>query len=147
MTLILAAGNPELAIHVADTLLTKPDGTFYADELVKTTIVHCKNAKLLISYTGLAIIDNTRTDKWIVRRLREFRAPSKVFKEIVFFLADALNKAVRRKPALRTIGLTLVINGPGVSPDNVRQLAIAYVSNVGKPHPKRGHFMPLDAKD
>jgi hypothetical protein len=44
MTFIVAASTNDIAIHVADTLLTKRDGSFYADDLVKTTIVHCKDA-------------------------------------------------------------------------------------------------------
>jgi hypothetical protein len=141
MTFIVAASTNDVAIHVADTLLTKRDGSFYADDLVKTTVVHCKDAALLLSYTGLgASIDRKRTDKWLVARLREFNAPTKVFVEIVAYLADALTDTLRRNPALEAVGLTLVINGLGVSPKGVRQQAIAMISNIQEARLKRNDF-------
>lgn len=144
MTFIVAASTNEVAIHVADTLLTNPDGSFYSDELVKTTIVHCVDAKLLLSYTGLAIVDGIRTDKWMVARLWEFKAPTKVFREIVQFLAESLNNAVGKNPALQVTGLTLVVNGLGVSPKGEQQQAIAIVSNRYKP--MRNDFANADPK-
>ena len=147
MTFIVAVSNDEVAIHVADTLLTNPDGSFHADELVKTTIVHCRDAKLLLSYTGLAILDSTRTDKWLVACLRKFNAPTKVFNEIVQFITKCLNESLSRNPALRSAGLTLVINGLGLSPSGEHQQAIALVSNRHKPIPKRNDFAEVDPKN
>jgi hypothetical protein len=140
MTFIVSASTSEFAIHVADTLLTKPDGSIYSDELVKTTIVHCKDAKIIASYTGLAIIDRTRTDKWLVARLREFDAPAKVFQEVVQFLTSCLNRALTKNPAFQRHGLTLVINGLGVSPAGKHQQAVALVSNMEAPTPMRNDF-------
>ena len=54
MTFIITAVSKHFAIQIADTLLTKPDGTFHSDNLVKTTIVPCRNAKIAISYMALS---------------------------------------------------------------------------------------------
>jgi hypothetical protein len=53
MTFIITAVSKHFAIQIADTLLTKPDGTFHSDNLVKTTIAPCRNAKIAISYSGV----------------------------------------------------------------------------------------------
>jgi hypothetical protein len=141
MTFIVAASTDEFAMQVADTLLTNPDGSKYADKLVKTTIIHCRDAKLLISYTGLAIIDGVRTDKWLVARLNEFEASRKVFVEIGRFLAERLSAALKSNPAFQRHGLTLVINGLGVSPAGKHQQAVAIVSNMETPIPKYNSFV------
>jgi hypothetical protein len=70
MTLIITTATKDFVFQVADTQLTNPNGTVYSDKLVKTTIVHCSDAKLLVSYTGLAFINNIRTDIWLVGELK-----------------------------------------------------------------------------
>lgn len=129
MTFIISAVTKNFAIQIADTRLTKLDGSLYDDKLVKTTIVHCYDAKLVISYTGIASIDKKRTDKWLVAKLRESKAPEKVFVEVIEILRKSLSEALTRNPSLRSYGLTLVACGLGNSPEGILQPAIALVSN------------------
>lgn len=146
MTFIVAASTDDIAVHVADTRLTKTDGSFYADDLVKTTVLHCKDAALLLSYTGLASIDGKRTDQWIVAQLHKFNAPAKVFVEIVNHLTDAFSDARRRNAPLAQFGVTLAINGLGVSPTGVHQQAVAVISNTEEPRPKRNAFVYVNPR-
>jgi hypothetical protein len=133
VTLILSAATRDVAYQIADTKLSTPTGRHYDDKLTKTTILHCRDAKLAISYTGLAIIDGKRTDGWLVAKLREVSAPEKVFIEVLESLTSALTSAIARNAPLLQHGLSLEIVGLGYSPGGVRQPAVAVVTNIQKP--------------
>lgn len=113
MTLIVSALTNSFAIQVADTKLTV-NGKFYADELVKMTIVRCLNVTFALSYAGLAEIDGKRTDLWLVDELLRSGVTGKDFQEIPALLRDALTRAIPKNPWLGIIGLTLRIVGLGV---------------------------------
>jgi hypothetical protein len=140
MTLIITAVTRDNAFQVADTKLTKLDGSFFDDNLVKTTIVHCYDAKLIISYTGLATIDGKRTDIWLAKQLREAKAWEKVFVEVVEILRESLTQALTKNKSLGLYGLSVVISGLGNSPEGIRQPAIAFISNMEQPIPKSNSF-------
>lgn len=142
MTFIISVATRDFALQVADTLLTV-NGRFSDDELVKTTIVQCRDAKVAISYTGVAFIDRKRTDKWLVARLRESQAAGKVFMQVLELLKDALTEAIRRNPELSRYGLTLAIVGLGYSFQGVRQPAIALVTNCAEPQSQRNEFKDI----
>lgn len=128
MTLIITAATKDYVIQVADTKLTKKNGEFYDDRLVKTTIVHCIDSKLVLSYTGLAFLNGIRTDKWITRVLRIFRVWEKGFPETVEFLTNILTQTIDKNRNLETIGLTIIIAGLGIN-GGKRDFAFAQISN------------------
>jgi hypothetical protein len=144
MTFIITAASKHLTTQIADMLLTKPDGTFYSDNVVKTTIVHCENAKVAISYSGLAFIDGKRTDKWlVVQRNQRIREAS----SIVESLRSALTQALTRNKPLSEFGLSLDITGLVYSGRcGIRAPAIAVILNCQEPDPGRSRYRDLDPK-
>lgn len=145
MTLIIAAANKDAVLLVADTRLTRPDGSLYDDCAIKTIVLHCWDAKLVLAYTGLAIIEGKRTDRWLVSKLREANASRKAFLEVVELLRDQLTRVTRKNSDLGRRGLTLVVIGLGHSPNRVRQPAVAVISNVEEPNPERGEFRKVSS--
>lgn len=137
MTLIITAATKNFVFQVADTQLTNINGTFFSDKLVKATIVHCRDAKIAVSYTGLAIIKGERTDKWIVAKLIPFKPWEKVFVEVVDFLKTELTKANSYEPNLKKYGLTLVMGGMGKNKFGLKDTAIALVTNNEEPIPQK----------
>lgn len=139
MTLIISAAAPGVALQVADTLVTK-GGQYYDDKLVKSTIVHCRNGKLIVSYTGLAVIEGKRTDIWLAQMLREVNATEFIFPEIVETVRHKLNKVRTIDTHLDSTGLTVVIMGQALAKSGQIEPAIAEVSNRQKYVAKRNEF-------
>ena len=133
MTLIITAATKDHIFQIADTRLTRSDGKFFDDNSVKTTIVHCYDAKLIISYTGLASINGERTDQWITRKLKNWKSWEKTFSEVVEFLRCELTKAAFYDKNLESIVLTLVIAALGINTMRERDFAMAKVTNCAKP--------------
>lgn len=93
MTLIINAITPRYCLQVADTRLTNAnDGSLFDDDAIKTTVVYCTNAIVVISYTGLAFLDNIRTDKWVVEQLIKFKSWEKNLKEVLDYLQEVAIK-------------------------------------------------------
>lgn len=112
MTLIVSAATRRAAYQVADAQLTlSPTGTVADDLAPKTVIVLCHDAKLIISYSGLASLDGLRTDRWLAQLLVRLDARSLVFLEVLEGLRTALNHAITSNPHLETHGLSLAICG------------------------------------
>ena len=146
MTFIISAATKNAVFQIADTRLTTPDGSLFDDEAVKTVIVHCYDAKLSISYSGMALINGKRTDQWIEDKLTKFKAWHKVFQEIVEFMKGELTNAIRGDRNLERYGLTIDIVGLGVSPAGVRQPAVAIITNATEPQIGRNQFKIVDSK-
>jgi hypothetical protein len=130
MTFIISAATKNAVFQIADTRLTAPDGSLSDDQAVKTVIVHCYDAKLAISYSGIASINRKRTDQWIEDKLIKFEAWNKVFQEMAQFLEGELTNASHGDRNLERYGLIIDIVGLGVSPTGVRQPAIAIITNL-----------------
>lgn len=130
MTLIINLATPDFVLQVADTLLTWPDGTKATDESVKSTIVHSKTAKLAVAYTGLALVDNVRTDKWLAKELTAFASWERDSAEVVAFLKERLTRALGGNPALGRFGLTVTLAGLGLDSAGRRMPRIATVTNM-----------------
>jgi hypothetical protein len=64
MTLILAAGNTDQVILVADRRFTYWDGSVH-DEKNKAIVFTCLDAQLVLAFTGLAEARNFRTADWL----------------------------------------------------------------------------------
>ncbi|MGY3490218.1 hypothetical protein ACVW1C_008101 [Bradyrhizobium sp. USDA 4011] len=143
MTFIISAATGNAAFQVADTRVTDAkSGKLIDDQTIKMAIVHCVDAKLLMSFTGLASIRGVKTDAWIVEKLHGFKAWEKVFQEITNCIRDELNKALDQDANLTKYGLEIAIIGLGHSPNSVRQPAIACITNIGAPNPvRKNQFM------
>jgi hypothetical protein len=140
MTFIISAASKNGAFQVSDTRLTKPvTGILFDDLSVKLTIVHCRDAKLAISYAGLATIGGVRTNKWITDTLMQFKAWDKVFQETTNYLRDTLTRTLRLDKSREKYGLQIDIVGLGVSPKGIRQPAIACITNRSEPDASRNH--------
>jgi hypothetical protein len=63
MTFIISAATRAIALQDADTRVTRAtDGAVVNDLSIKTTVLHCRDAKLIISFTGLASINGRKMD-------------------------------------------------------------------------------------
>lgn len=71
MTLIIAAANEQYAVLASDRRLTRPGGAVVDEETCKLTTFACKDAKVMIAYTGLATTGSGTTGNWIVDVLSE----------------------------------------------------------------------------
>lgn len=134
MTFIISAATPNAAFQVADTRVTRAsDGCLVDDRTIKMVIVHCFDAKLIFSFTGIATIRGVRTDAWVHARLMRFNAPKKVFQEIADYLRDELTNVTRLDKNLSKYGLEIPIIGLGYSPNRIRQPAIGCITNFSFP--------------
>ena len=130
MTLILNLATKDFALQVADTLLTQLDGTKYDDQLVKSTIVHCRDAKLAVGYTGIGFIDNERTDKWLARELYSFKSWEESSSDCVAFLKRRLTAALPLNPNLGRHGPTVSLFGLGLDPAAKHRIVVSTVTNI-----------------
>jgi hypothetical protein len=145
MTFIISAATRGIALQVADTRVTRAtDGAIVDDLSIKTIVLHCKDAKLIISFTGLASINGKKTDKWIEEKLMQFKAWEKVFQETMNYLRDEATNALSRDKNLAKHGLEVVAIGLGYSPNGIRQPAIGMITNISEPAPSRNHFQFVD---
>lgn len=71
MTLIIAAANDKYAVLTSDRRLTLPGGQVVDEEACKLTVFACKDAKVMIAYTGIATTGKARTEDWIIDSLSE----------------------------------------------------------------------------
>jgi hypothetical protein len=86
MTLILTAATDSVAMQVADTRLTTEDAKLCNDKTIKTLIVHCHDAKVAISYSGLAHVDRKSVDAWLEDRLHRASESVMTFHELQHFV-------------------------------------------------------------
>jgi hypothetical protein len=74
MTLILAAANQRNTVLVSDRRLSY-EGQLVDDEANKSIVFICRNARLVVAYTGLAKAGTFLTGEWLPRVLMEAAAP------------------------------------------------------------------------
>jgi hypothetical protein len=145
MTFIISAATRNLAIQVADTRITSArDGALICDRSIKTTIIHCQDAKLIVSFTGLASIKGLSLDRWIKQKLQPFNVFDHGFVEVLDYLKLELTKAIRLDRNVETYGMELVFIGLGLSPAGVRQPAIALLTNRSEPQSSRNQFKDVN---
>jgi hypothetical protein len=131
MTLLATLAARDFVIQVADTLLSS-GGMPVAEDLTKTVACSCKHGRLTVSYTGLAILDGHRTDRWIARRLFDFEVWSKSANDVLLNLTNALTAAIPSNPLLTnsSYGLTLAIGGVGRLPNGKPSTLYVEISNT-----------------
>jgi len=136
ITFIISAATRSAAFQVADTRVTRAsDGALVDDLFVKTIVLNCTDAKLVISFTGLGAVTGVRTDKWVAAKLVRFQAWKKCFQETMNYLRDELTTVCSRDRNLGAFGLELAVIGLGISPDGTQQPAIATITNRSEPDP------------
>lgn len=102
MTLIISALAEDVIIQVSDRLVTWPDGRVWSDNATKVVCVECADAAFTVAYTGLALIGNVRTDRWIVNALNRNGATNKRFPDL---FQDFHTSAARTSSDLRELGV------------------------------------------
>ncbi len=141
MTFIISAATRKACFQVADTRLTDArTGALHDDFSVKTIAVDCADARVSISYTGLASIDGVTTGAWIADRLVGFSAWGRFFQDTMNYLRDELTNATNRNENLKRFGLEVSVIGLGNSPQGERQIAVAIITNCGEPQARRNQF-------
>ena len=114
MTLIITALADDAVVQVSDRRLTLADGTVFSENANKAICVDCADSRVSVAYTGLARIDTTPTDHWLVDLLTDISAAKKSFPDVVAAVAE---RATERFRALRHLrdrrGLSLVFAGFG----------------------------------
>lgn len=88
MTLNITAANPWFVAQVSDRRLTWA-GRPYDDEANKVVVLGCRDALLLVTYTGLGYVDELRTDDWIA----EVLDANKVVRRDMGFAVEVLRQA------------------------------------------------------
>lgn len=128
MTLIVTAATNEFVFQASDTRLTMSDGRFF-DGNVKATIVQCKDAKLVVAFSGLANIP-TRVDSWLVKLLTQSSSWKLTFPEVVEIIRAKLSEVASSYIPLRQNGLTVTMAGLGINGRGQKDVAIASISNI-----------------
>jgi len=87
-----------------------PDGTLVDDAANKALLLQCVDARVAISYTGIADIAGMRTNTWLRQRLESLWQTSTLL-EIGNVLRGDLTAALRRQSHISNRQLTVVFNG------------------------------------
>jgi hypothetical protein len=98
MTLIISLAMATKVLQASDRRLTRPDGILVDDNSNKAVCVGCKDGHFCIAYTGLALIEGTRTDEWVVDFLISIRAYQMNLVSITEVLEERLTKAFYSLP-------------------------------------------------
>jgi hypothetical protein len=75
MTLILALGNSEQMIQIADRRLST-NGHIVDEESSKAVVLTCANGRMVFGFTGLATCGDFITRDWLIQALLDCGPPS-----------------------------------------------------------------------
>lgn len=119
MTLILTLVSTNKIVQVSDRRLTL-NGEIHESNATKAICVSCSNAHFSVGYTGVAEIDDKRTDYWIVDQISSTFSSGHqdigmVARQLAQDLSDAIFKLryKGRRVRLEDKGLNLVLAGYG----------------------------------
>lgn len=56
MTLVLSIATPTFVAQASDRQLTRLDETIFDDQANKVIVVHCRDGRFVLGYTGLAFL-------------------------------------------------------------------------------------------
>jgi hypothetical protein len=145
VTFIISAATKNIAIQVADTRVTRAfNRSLVSDRSIKMNVLHCWDAKLILSFTGLASISGVNVGQWVKDKLVQFNAWDRAFVEVLNHLRDEATHAAQIDQNLGKYGLEIVVIGLGRSPEGVRQPAIAFVTNMSEPQQEQNRFKDID---
>ncbi len=103
MTLVISAGNSEQIIQVSDRRLTNR-GKLVNDESSKAIILHCGNARLSVSYTGLASVGKSFiTRKWLLKTISECAPPDYTAEQIIIRFTERATREFSENPFLKNL--------------------------------------------
>jgi hypothetical protein len=112
MTLIISALDSKFVVQVSDRRLTRTDGRLLDDFANKAICVVCVDAVFSIAYTGLANINNKKTDEWLTDYLASINVGELTVYDIIKKLRKRLESTFL---SFKHIGsaraLTLVVAG------------------------------------
>jgi hypothetical protein len=109
MTLIVVAGNSANTVMVSDRRLSEA-GALVDDESNKAAVLFCADARLAVSFTGLAADyrargmrgiappGRLRTEQWLLEALHEAATPDRAIRSIVQSFAHAASERWARIP-------------------------------------------------
>ena len=64
------------------------------------TVAHCWDAKLIISFTGLASIRGVQVGNWIEDKLTKFDAWNRAFVEVLYHVREEATLAAQQDPEI-----------------------------------------------
>lgn len=123
MTLIIAAANSENAILVCDRRLTLSGGRVLDEETCKLTVFACNDAKVMIAYTGSAMIGDGSTGDWIIDTLSRASNGTPSIYEVIESFKNIANSEL---PQIRLAN----------SEFRLELIAVGFYFSENKAHPK-----------
>lgn len=96
MTLIISVLTNEAVFCSTDTLLSDSNGLVASSAAVKSMAMEINDGKYLVSFAGVAALDNKGTIEWIVDKLTEFNASEKNTDTVIDFIKHELDDAMAR---------------------------------------------------
>lgn len=100
MTLILALGCPDYVMQLSDRQMTSLGGPVAQTEN-KATLLTCRDARLLVGFTGLARAGQFRTAEWLLEALLEAAPPDDLAEGIVKRFVNVADERFRLPPISR----------------------------------------------
>jgi hypothetical protein len=98
----------DITIQVSDRRLTRVDGTLHDDSANKAVCIACRNAAFSVAYTGLARVQNRRTDIWLADYFTASNAGSKGYPELMQDWQRAASSAFRNLGPHRRVTFSMV---------------------------------------
>lgn len=109
MTQLIALANNRYSILLADRRITV-DGKPVEDEFNKVCVLFCYDARVAISFTGLATYEVFNTSDWLVDTLSEIGDQTEAFAEMLSALAQRAQRKFKDAP-VKDRRLTFLITG------------------------------------
>ncbi len=127
MTLIITLVSHPRVIQASDRRLTA-DGRPFDDNSNKAICINCRDAQVVIAYTGVARIGVTPTDRWLVDKLADLGASQLPLGELLVTMHSLAATNLANEP-----GLTFAIAGYryDASPP---EAFVKWLSNKGDQH-------------
>jgi hypothetical protein len=97
-----------------------------------------------MSFTGLASIGGIRVSDWIEEKLVKFGTRDRAFVEVLDHIKAEATLAAQLDRNLGKYGLEISVIGLGLSPNGIRQPAIAIVTNCSEPQQKQNRFIHVN---
>jgi len=96
MTLIISILTNEAVFCSTDSLLSYSDGSVASSDAVKSMAIEIDDGKYLLSFAGMAKIDDQDTMEWMLDKFTGFRAQEKKTDVVIQFVKEELEIAMTR---------------------------------------------------
>lgn len=133
MTLVIAASNPNYLVQVSDRKLTatSPSGLLlpYSEEENKSIYWNLPSARFAVSYTGVARLFGTSTERFLCEELTAAAELGKYLaQESLEALRAAISKKFKRLPR-STRRLSVILTGFLIQPDSTAFVGSCLLTN------------------